>query len=503
MTDTARLFTTGAVAAAACVLSTLIAMRIARRLRLVSRPGGDRWGKKETPLLGGAAVLCGFVAAYLAFGAPNARMVYILIAAGLLFVLGLTDDIRGLKPNSKLIGQAGAACLLIYGGVYVNIYFPTIGIPLSIAWFVGMSNAVNLLDNMDGVASGVCAISAGVLVFHASSSPANPQIALAAAALCGSCVGFVIFNFHPARIFLGDSGSLFLGMLLAALGVTATYREATNVLITLIVPVMVLGVPLFDMFFVSILRKGYGRSLTQGGRDHAAHRLVLLGLSESKASILFYAVCLGLGIASIVARESMLLMLLVAGLAGAGLLLASFLLGRVRTYPEQEKTTEQALAVRLFSRYRRPAGLAVFDMLAVTGAFVAAYLIRFDWQIPDFLENRIPEALPVIAVIKLLAFLLFRLYGIRWEDAGRREIWRLFKAVTAGSILSAVLVLVAYQFYLFSKSVFIIDWLLCLVLLGGARLLLPAIAGPQTKQTQEDDKEKAGPYETDPPDELS
>jgi UDP-GlcNAc:undecaprenyl-phosphate GlcNAc-1-phosphate transferase len=499
MTQNQSLIAAAVVSAGISVAAVLVVTRLARRLGLVSRPGSDRWGKKQTPLLGGAAVLCGFVAAYLAFGEPDTRMAYILIASGLLFVLGLADDIRGLKPNTKLIGQAGAACLLIYGGVYVDIWFPTIGIPLSIAWFVGMSNAVNLLDNMDGVASGVCAISAGVLVFHALSSGCT-EIALASAALCGSCVGFVVFNFHPAKIFLGDSGSLFLGMTLAALGVTATYREATNVLITLIVPVMVLGVPLFDMFFVSVLRKGYGRSLTAGGKDHAAHRLVLLGLSERKASVLFYAVCLALGVASVAARASMLIMLLVAGLAGAALLLVSFLLGRVRTYPEQEETAEQALSVRLFSRYRRAAGLAIFDMLAVTGAFVAAYLIRFDWQIPDFLEKRIPEALPAIAVIKLLCFLLFKLYGIRWEEAGRREIWRLFKAVTAGSIMSAALVAAAYQFYLFSRSVFIIDWLLCLVLLGGARLLLPAIAGQAEEQPPDRNEKKAGPPEADPPD---
>jgi UDP-GlcNAc:undecaprenyl-phosphate GlcNAc-1-phosphate transferase len=344
-----------------------------------------------------------------------------------------------------------------------------------------MSNAVNLLDNMDGVASGVCAISAGVLAFHAASSGYS-QIALAAAALCGSCAGFTFFNFHPARIFLGDCGSLFLGMTLGALGVTATYNEAANVLVTLLVPVMVLSIPLFDMIFVSILRKGHGRSITTGGKDHTAHRLVSLGLSERKAAILFYAVCLALGAASIVARMSMLTMLLVAGFAGAALLLGAFLLGRVKVYPEGEEPESRALAMRLFRRYRRTAGLAAYDVLALTGAYVAAYFIRFDWQIPGYLRDRIPEALPVIIVIKLLAFMFFRLYSVEWEKVGRGEVWKLFKAVSAGTAVSVAAMGIAYRFIDFSRSVFIIDWLLCMVLLGGARLLLPALSRPKEKE---------------------
>lgn len=471
----------GVLAAGLSVAAVIAAMRLARRLGIVSKPGAGRWSKKETPLLGGAAVLVAFVVSYLVFGSPDGRMIYILTTSCFLFLLGLLDDLRGLRPNMKLIGQGAAACLLIYGGVYVNIWFPVIGIPLSIAWFVGMSNAVNLLDNMDGVASGVCAISAGVLVFHAASADCA-EIALAGAALCGACVGFAIFNFHPAKIFLGDSGSLFLGMTLAALGVAATYREATNVLVTLLVPVMVLGVPLFDMIFVSVLRKGHGRSLTAGGRDHSAHRLVSLGLSERKTALLFYAVCLGLGGASILARANMLTMLLVAGLVGAGLLLWAFLLGRAKVYPEGAGPESQALAMRLFEKYRRAAGLAVFDMLALTGAYVGAYFVRFDWHIPGYLGERIPFVLPAILVLKLFSLLLYRVYQIDWNSVERSDIWKLFKAVSLGSALSVITVAVESRFELFLVSVLIIDWLFCLVLLGGARLLLPVIAGPKDKR---------------------
>lgn len=481
MTELQRILATGSVAVGVSVVVVLAMKRFALRFGLTSKPGTDRWSRKQTPLLGGAAVLAGFVISYLVFGTPEPRIFYILAACGFLFLLGLVDDARGLKPNAKLVGQAGAACLLIYGGVYVNIWFPTIGIPLSIAWFVGMSNAVNLLDNMDGVASGVCAISAGVLVWHAASS-GHLQIALAAAALCGSCIGFLLFNFHPAKMFMGDSGSLFLGMALGALGVTATYKEAANVLVTLFVPVMVLAVPLFDMFLVSILRKGHGRSLTVGGKDHSAHRLVSLGLSERETALLFYTICLALGAASIIAKASVLTMLLVAGFAGAGLLLGAFLLGRVKTYPDEEKRESNALAARLFGKYRRVAGLAVFDMLAITGSYVAAYFIRFDWDIPGYLEERIPEALPVIVILKLLVFMTFRMYSVEWEKAGRKEVWQLLKAVSAGTVVSVAAIWIAYQFYFFSRSVFVIDWLLCLVLLGGARLLLPVIAGPKNPE---------------------
>lgn len=479
MQEGTNLLRTAVVAAGVSAIVTFVLIRVTRKLHLTTKPEADRWSKKRIPLLGGVALLAGFAVSYFLHGVPDGRILYVFATCGLLFALGLVDDLRKLNPSVKLIGQAAGACLLIYGGVYVNIWFPTIGIPLSILWFVGMSNAVNLLDNMDGVASGVCAISAGVLVYHASAS-GYPQIALAAAALCGACAGFVFFNFHPAKIYMGDCGSLFLGMTLGALGVMATYREATNVLVTLLVPIMVMGVPLFDMVFVSILRKGHGRAISVGGRDHTTHRLVSLGLSEPKTAIMFYAICLALGAASILAQAGVLLMLLVAGLSGSVLLMVAFLLGKVEVYREDEGPKSGALA-RAFEKYRRPAGLAFFDVLAVTASFVAAHFIRFDWQIPGHLENHIPMVLPVIIVIKFLTFLFLRLYSIEWEQVGRAEIWQLFKALSAGSAVcvAAMAVISGFGFQDISRSVFIIDWLLCLVLLGGARLLLPAIMGPR------------------------
>jgi len=467
-----------ALAAAGIASAAVIALiHLARKAGLTSKPDANRWGKKATPLLGGTALFAGFAISYFIFGEPDSKVIYVFATCGLLYLLGLLDDIYSLRPNVKIIGQIAGACLLIYGGVYVNIWFPTIGIPLSILWFVGISNAVNLLDNMDGVAAGVCAICAGVLVFHAASSPEHSQTALAAAALCGACVGFLIFNFHPAKIYMGDSGSLFLGMALAALGVTATYREATNILVTLLVPVMVLGVPLFDMVFVSILRKGHGRSISTGGKDHTAHHLIMLGLSERKAAVLFYVICLVLGAASILARAGTVVMILIAGLTGAALLLVAFLLGKVKVYSHEPDANSAALAAKLFGRYRRAAGLAIFDVFALTAAYVAAYFIRFDWQIPDYLEQHIPIVLPAIIMIKLLFFLSFRVYSIQWEKVKRRDIWGLFKAVTAGSILSVAATHIESGFKLFLVSVLIIDWLLCLVLLSGARMFLPLLAG--------------------------
>jgi UDP-GlcNAc:undecaprenyl-phosphate GlcNAc-1-phosphate transferase len=477
MTDMQRLLICAATAAGICVGAVFVAMRISRKTGLTSRPGSDRWSKKATPLLGGAALLAGFVVSYVILGTPDARMVYILVTAGFVFALGLFDDIFGLKPNMKLIGQCAAACFLIYGGIYVDIWFPVVGIPLSIAWFVGLSNAVNLLDNMDGVASGVCAVSAAVLVFHASSS-GYPQIALAAAALCGSCTAFTFFNFHPARIFMGDSGSLFLGITLAALGVTATYREATNVLTTLLVPVMVLAVPLFDMFFVTVLRKGHGRSITVGGRDHSAHRLVSLGLSERKTAVLFYVICLALGAASILAKMGIVLVLLVAAITGAALLLAAFALSRVKVYDRGPDPESKLLAARLFGKYRRAAGLVLFDMFAIAVSYIAAYFIRFDWRIPANLEAHIPVVLPAILIIKLLALAFFKVYQVKWEKVERADIWRLFLAVSVGSALSVITTAIESKFELFLVSVLTIDWLFCIVLLCCARLLLPVITGP-------------------------
>ena len=460
---------------------SFFAIRLARLIGLTSKPGADRWSNKETPLFGGAAILVAFLVAYLIFGQLAGRMIYIIATACFLFSIGLYDDLRGLSPSMKLIAQIAGACLLIYGGVYVNIWFPVIGIPLSILWFVGMSNAVNLLDNMDGVAAGVCAISAAVLAFHAISSD-YPEIALAGASLSGACVGFVFFNFHPAKIFMGDSGSLFLGMTLGALGVTATYREAANILVTLFVPMLILGVPLFDTMLVSILRKGHGRSITTGGKDHSAHRLVSLGFSERKTALLFYVICIVLGVASVFAKTGILVMLLISGVTGAAVLLGAFLLGGVKTYEVTDEESERTMTAKIFKKYRRIAGLVIFDMFVITGSYVASYFIRFDWQIPDYLEKRITYVLPVIIVLKLFILMLYKVYKIDWKNIERSDLWRLFKAVSGGSVLSLLTIALESQFKLFLISILIIDWLLCLVIMSTARLLLPIIVAGKSSQ---------------------
>ena len=263
------------VAGAASAVLAPLTQRFARRLGLVSVPKEDRWSKRETPLLGGVALFFGFLGGSLPFlplGDPKVRA--ILVGASLLFAVGLWDDAKRVRPSTKLAAQIAAAAILVMAKVEVEILGTwTVGIPITIFWVVGITNALNLLDNMDGLAPGVGAITALVLAAFGPSSGVEWLTPLALA-VAGASLGFLPWNVSPARQFLGDAGSLPLGFLLAAAGILGTYREAGNVMLVLAAPVFVLGVPILDTTLVALVRLRERRPIHLGGKDHSSHRLV-------------------------------------------------------------------------------------------------------------------------------------------------------------------------------------------------------------------------------------
>ena len=302
--------------------ATPVFRRLGGRLGMVDRPDARRVHLSPVPLLGGMAIYAGFIMALLLFGEGwvVSQAISILIGATIVSFLGIWDDRWGVRPVMKLLGQALAAGIVILSGVQVS-FLPNQALNLLITflWILGITNALNLLDNMDGLSGGVGAVAAAFFLLLAA---LNGQylVASLAAALLGVCIGFLVYNFNPASIFMGDAGSMFLGFVLAAVGIKLRFPNHPNV-ITWMIPVVVLGLPIFDttLIVVSRLRRGIN-PLTNPGKDHVSHRLVSLGLSQRRAVILLYGVCCGLGLVG--------LLIMHAGLVPAYALgIAVFLIG--------------------------------------------------------------------------------------------------------------------------------------------------------------------------------
>ncbi|MDP2943225.1 MAG: MraY family glycosyltransferase, partial [Candidatus Omnitrophota bacterium] len=281
------------------VLLTPLVKIIATKLGIVARPKEDRWHQKVVPLLGGLSIYASFLISCLLFLPKSSIPLGLIVGVTSIFILGLIDDIKGLSPQNKIIGQIVCASLAIIFGVIIKIIpLPIVAIPLTILWIVGIANAFNLLDNMDGLSSGVAVIAAMTL-FVCSLILKNYEVAGASLILAGATLGFLPYNFYPAKIFMGDCGAMFIGFALACLTIQGTWKEASNLFIVLFTPVLALAVPIFDTAFVAITRKIDGKSIAKGGRDHTSHRLVFLGLPEKKAVIILYIISAIFGLAAL------------------------------------------------------------------------------------------------------------------------------------------------------------------------------------------------------------
>lgn len=282
--------------------------RVAIALGLVALPDARRAHKSPTPLLGGAAMLAGsLVAIFLVTGGrPPQTVLGVLLATTLVALVGLWDDYRPLPPWAKLLGQALGVAILIAFGIQVQLPIPEpLNLLLTFVWILGITNAINFLDNMDGLSAGVGAVISGFILFLGL---VNNQflVAALAAAVLGSCLGFLRYNFPPAQIFMGDVGSLFLGFLLAILGLQLRF-PLNSAFVTWMVPVFLFGLPIFDMALVVASRLRRGINPATGGKDHTSHRLVTLGFSPRETVLILYLVCGILGMMALFVTQANLL----------------------------------------------------------------------------------------------------------------------------------------------------------------------------------------------------
>lgn len=317
------LMTAFAASAVGVLLLTPVAMRLARRLGFFDIPNGRKIHATPTPLLGGLAVFVAAFTVILAAGALarvpfDSPRIGFLVGAVAIFLVGLVDDRYGLTVWEKLVGQFIAAGFLVLSGNTDGLIGNApLALALCLVWTVGIMNAVNFLDGLDGLAGGTCFL-AGLAFAVVGILGGQPYPALVAAVAAGAALGFLRWNWSPARIFLGDAGSLFLGYLLAALGLMSTWDKSS--LSYLLVPVIVLGVPIFDITFVVLVRLIEGRAISKPGRDHTSHRILRILRSVPGAALVFHTASFVLGLTGIALAFLASPLLLVAGAATVAVL---------------------------------------------------------------------------------------------------------------------------------------------------------------------------------------
>lgn len=324
-----------AVFVATAILSivlTPMALRYAIRANVLDQPGEHKSHKVAVPYLGGLAIVVTFVIAVILMSVlrpphtGRGELLGVLTIAVLLAAVGLIDDLRQVSPLWRLVAEVSAASIVwsLGNGTAVTTV-EAVDLILTVLWFVGVTNAFNLLDNMDGLAAGLAAISS-MTVFAVAGTNGQFLVAGLAVALAGCTVGFLRLNFHPARIYMGDGGSLFIGFLVAYLGIKLRFEGGR--LVSSLVPIFACSAAVFDTSLVVISRIRAGRNPFQGGQDHVSHRLVKLGLSVPAAVCTIYLGAIGVGILSFaISRLEPVSAFLLAGLVGATLtILGGFLL---------------------------------------------------------------------------------------------------------------------------------------------------------------------------------
>lgn len=263
----------------------------ALKLGMIDQPAARKVHTAPVPRFGGIAMYGAVIVALLVFGERFRvnQLVSILLGATWVSFLGVWDDRWGLRPTLKFSGQIVAALILIATGVQVQ-FLPSnvLNWIVTAVWVVGLTNAINFLDNMDGLSGGIAAIASAFFLLMAVQS-GQYLVGGLSAALLGASVGFLVYNFNPASIFMGDTGSLFLGFMLAALGIKLRFPGNTDV-VTWMVPVIVLGVPIFDTTLVVISRLRRGLHPVTPGKDHTSHRLVRMGFTQREAVMALYLV---------------------------------------------------------------------------------------------------------------------------------------------------------------------------------------------------------------------
>lgn len=471
-----------------CLVLTPIVRQMAIRKGWMAHPTQERWHQKPTALFGGIAIYLGIAVPTLFLTdfstlvsqvtmQQNGKVLpspigVIWVGATVLFILGLMDDIIHIKPHTKLVGQIIVASFVTFLGFRLQWFTSlTLDTMVTIVWIVGITNAFNLLDNMDGLCAGVGLIAALTLALLFFISV--PTYSILALIIAGALLAFLIFNFNPASIFMGDSGSLLIGFTLSMLALLHSGNGGLNQISLYAVPVMIMMVPILDTTLVTLIRILSGRKASAGGKDHTSHRLVLMGMSEKGASLFLYGIGAISGLAAIfVDRTDTLTSPVVIIPVGLSILLMGIYLAQLRVYPEKEFSLLRDRAytpILIELTYKRQLLLVILDFGLIAFAYYLSYRLRFDGAAFPFYFKVFLRSLPAVIALKFLAFFVVGIYRGIWQYMSTSDVYVYMKASSFASLLTIVAVTFIYRFENFSKGIFVIDWFLTTGLLLGTR----------------------------------
>jgi UDP-GlcNAc:undecaprenyl-phosphate GlcNAc-1-phosphate transferase len=450
--------------------------------RLVAVPSGERWHDRPTPLFGGIGIFAGFAAGVglaVAAGAlePTRELGGIMLGAAILFVAGLIDDVRHLSPPVKLAAQLAAAGIAVASGLTVELIGnDVLATVVALVWLVGITNAFNLLDNMDGLAAALAAIACAYFAIDTLAAGETSDLVLVVALSLGAAaVGFLPFNLRPGRraaMFMGDSGSQVLGFTLAVLGLASSWTVAGTTVATVLLPLLVLAIPILDTTLVTIVRLVEGRPVTQGGKDHTSHRLVYYGLSEAKAVALLSLIALALGATAVAynvldnARVTAIGVLVTFAIL---VQFASFLSDLEQRQRRGEDAGPATLRRALFSQPRRLLEILVDFVLIVT-AFLVSYLLVEGGRGGEAERGTFLASVPVLLATTFLAFTALGVYRRVWRFAGARDLVAIAAGCAGAAVATLLIVWATRGLGDFPWQAFLLSAVLCTVLVTASRL---------------------------------
>ena len=467
-----------ALPVSAFVIWALLHSPVARRL--VAHPTGERWSEQATPTFGGVGIFLGFAAGIFAtigvgYVDTHEELLGVLGGAALLFAAGLVDDVYSLPAAMKLAVQFGAAGIALAAGLSVQIVSnDVLATVIGLLWLVGMTNAFNLLDNMDGLAGTLAFIASIFFAIDAVTVHAEDLLVVLSLCLGLACLGFLVFNFRPGKpalVFMGDSGSQVLGFTLGALGLATSWKVAETTVATIVLPILVLAIPILDTALVTAVRMREGRPIHRGGKDHTSHRLVRGGLSEQKTVVLLALIAAGLGATAL--TYSVLgdyRITLVGVLVTFALLVqfAGFLVDLERGRAEEE-TVAGGWMLRTVVLHRRRLIEVLVDFVLISAAFTAAYLLVVKGTGTTYERHVFTVALPAVLVTRYVAFILLGLYQGIWRFAGSREAASIIFGVVVSELAAFGIVVATTPLGSFPVTVFVLDAFLCMAVIGASR----------------------------------
>jgi len=452
--------------------------------RLVAVPTDERWHEQATPTFGGVGIFAGFAVGILVALAAGAvewsgELGGILAGTGLLFAAGLLDDLRHLSPVAKLAAQFGAAAIVLASGLQVEIVGnDVLAWAIGLLWLVGITNAFNLLDNMDGLAATLAVVACAYFAIDAVTEHENDTVLVLALALGLACAGFLPFNLRPRRgaaVFMGDSGSQVLGFGLASLALASSWTVAGTTAATVLLPLLILAVPILDTTLVTIVRLAQRRPVHQGGRDHTSHRLVYYGLTEAKAVLLLALVAAAIGATALAYNVLDNGRLTAFGVLVTFVLLVqfgSFLSDLEERSRRGAETTEPPLWRALVFEPRRLVEVVV-DFVVICASFLVAYLLVVGGKGTEFERSVFLSALPIVLATRYVLYVAFGVYRRVWRYATARDVVPIAAASVASAIVACLVLFALRPIGSFpAVAIFVVDAVLCTLLVGASRLTL-------------------------------